>query len=147
MVMLRTPSGINSCGAASRNSARWLADLRDLVRPQRYQSYTFHGKLWIERLKVNETTHLESLSQKLKFRGFIPDGKSAEAQRVAKTGGLLTHQHTTKLARQGFILSSHMLAVSPVPKRDRDNPLRRVFSCLWCQLVLIWFSQLRKEMT
>ena len=51
---------------------------------------------------MNETTHLESLSQKLKFRGFIPDGKSAEAQRVAKTGGLLTHQHTTKLARQGF---------------------------------------------
>ena len=51
---------------------------------------------------MNETTHLESLSKKLKFLGFIPDGKSAEAQRVAKTGGLLTHQHTTKLARQGF---------------------------------------------
>ena len=53
-------------------------------------------------LKVNETTHLESLSQKLKFRGFIPFGAWAEAKRKAKTGGLLTHQLRTKCARQGF---------------------------------------------
>ena len=67
-----------------------------------YQSYTFHGKLWIAQLKVNETTHLESLSQKLKFRGFIPFGAWAEAKRKAKTVGLLDHQLRTKCARQGF---------------------------------------------
>lgn len=34
-----------------------------------------------------------------------------------------------------FILSSHMLVVSPVPKRDRDNPLRAGFFLLAiCQL-------------
>ena len=59
----------------------------------------------------------------------------------------LPHQHTTKLARQGFILFTHMLVVSPVPKRDRNDPLRRVFSCSRCQLVLIWFGQLREDMS
>ena len=38
-----------------------------------------------------------------------------------------------------------MLVVSPVPKRDRNSPLRRVFSCLLCQLVLVLAGQLRKE--
>lgn len=76
----------------------------------------------------------------------IPFGAWAEAKRKAKTGGLLTHQLRTKCARQGFTLSSHMLVVSPVPKRDRNNPLRRVFSCLqYVNCVLVLVSQLRKE--
>lgn len=39
-----------------------------------------------------------------------------------------------------------MLVVSPVPKRDRNNPLRRVFSCLQSvNYVVILVRQLRKE--
>lgn len=40
-----------------------------------------------------------------------------------------------------------MLVVSPVPKRDRNNPLRRVFSCLQSvNYVVILVRQLHGDM-
>ena len=90
-------------------------------------------------------TVAKSLTQHPTTESSIPFGAWAEAKRKATTGGLLTHQLRTKCARQGFILFTHMLVVSPVPKRDRNNPLRRVFSCLqYVNCVLVLAGQLRK---
>lgn len=66
-----------------------------------------------------------------------PDGKSAEAQRVAKTGGLLTHQHATKLARQGFILFTHMSG--RFAGADRESGITRFGGFfLACNLSTMW---------